>query len=56
MTSQLSNNMKDFIKTNLPLKRLGMVEDVANLVVFLASSKSDYITGQVINVDGGMVM
>lgn len=56
MTSQLSNNMKEFIKTNLPLKRLGMVEDVANLVVFLASSKSDYITGQVINVDGGMVM
>ncbi|WP_066873767.1 3-oxoacyl-[acyl-carrier-protein] reductase [Clostridium mediterraneense] len=56
MTSQLSNNMKGFIKTNLPLKRLGMVEDVANLVVFLASNKSDYITGQVINVDGGMVM
>ncbi|WDC85727.1 SDR family oxidoreductase [Caloramator sp. mosi_1] len=40
----------------MPLKRVGTVEDVANLVGFLVSEKASYITGQVINVDGGMVM
>jgi 3-oxoacyl-[acyl-carrier protein] reductase len=41
---------------NIPLKRAGTTEDVANLCVFLASDMASYITGQVINVDGGMVM
>ncbi|MEO0895714.1 MAG: 3-oxoacyl-[acyl-carrier-protein] reductase [Bacteroidota bacterium] len=41
---------------NIPLKRAGSPEDVANLCVFLASDMSTYVTGQVYNVDGGMVM
>ena len=40
---------------SIPLKRAGDVEDVANLCVFLSSDKAKYITGQVINVDGGLV-
>lgn len=46
---------EEFIKT-IPLKRLGKTEDVANLAVFLASPVSDYITGQTIQVDGGLIM
>ncbi|MGL4989996.1 MAG: 3-oxoacyl-[acyl-carrier-protein] reductase [Sarcina sp.] len=56
MTAELNDNTKDFIKNNLPLKRLGTPEDVANTVAFLISDDANYITGQVINVDGGMVM
>jgi NAD(P)-dependent dehydrogenase (short-subunit alcohol dehydrogenase family) len=41
---------------HIPLGRLGVPEDVANLVAFLASSQSDYMTGQAINISGGMVM
>ena len=41
---------------SIPLKRIGKPEDVANLIVFLSSEESDYITGQVIHVDGGMLM
>jgi len=41
---------------SIPLKRAGNPQDIANVVSFLASSAADYITGQVINVDGGMVM
>jgi NAD(P)-dependent dehydrogenase (short-subunit alcohol dehydrogenase family) len=40
----------------IPLGRLETTDDVANLVAFLASSQSDYMTGQAINVDGGIVM
>ena len=40
---------------SIPLKRAGDVEDVANLCLFLSSDKAKYITGQVINVDGGLV-
>lgn len=46
--------LKNWIKS-IPLKRAGSVEDVANLCVFLSSDKAKYITGQVINVDGGLV-
>lgn len=56
MTETLSDKVKDGIMSTIPLKRLGMPEDVANVVAFLASEESSYITGQVINVDGGMVM
>lgn len=56
MTTKLNDKQKETISANIPLKRLGKGQDVANLVVFLSSPESDYITGQVIAVDGGMVM
>ena len=56
MTASLSEKVKEEASKNIPLKRLGDPEDVANLVGFLASDSANYITGQVINVDGGMVM
>lgn len=56
MTDVLKNEVKEEISKNIPLKRIGNAEDVANVVEFLASNKSSYITGQVINVDGGMLM
>ncbi|EOU1109963.1 TPA: 3-oxoacyl-[acyl-carrier-protein] reductase [Clostridium perfringens] len=56
MTASLSEKVKEEASKNIPLKRLGNPEDVANLVGFLASDAANYITGQVINVDGGMVM
>lgn len=56
MTEGLSEKVKETIMNNIPLKRLGNAEDVANVVAFLASQEASYITGQVINVDGGMVM
>ena len=56
MTDVLSDSVKEEISKSIPLKRMGTVKDVANLVKFLASDESSYITGQVINVDGGMVM
>lgn len=54
MTASLSEKVKEEASKNIPLKRLGDPEDVANLVGFLASDAANYITGQVINVDGGM--
>ena len=54
MTKDLTNK-NEFLK-NIPLNRYGTPNDVANLACFLASSKSDYITGQTINVDGGLIM
>ena len=56
MTNELNDKAKDEILKGIPLKSIGKGEDVANLAVFLAGDKSRYITGQVINVDGGMVM
>jgi len=56
MTNCLSEKIKEGTLNSIPLKRIGKPQDVANLVCFLASKSSDYITGQVINVDGGMVM
>jgi 3-oxoacyl-[acyl-carrier protein] reductase len=56
MTEVLSDKVKEKLLENVPLKRLGSPEDVANLAAFLASENASYITGQVINVDGGMVM
>jgi 3-oxoacyl-[acyl-carrier protein] reductase len=56
MTEVLSDKVKEKLIENVPLKRLGSPEDVANLAAFLASDNAGYITGQVINVDGGMVM
>lgn len=56
MTEVLGDKFKEEAKNNIPLKRLGKAEDVADVVAFLASESSDYVTGQVIHVDGGMVM
>ena len=56
MTRVLSEDQKKNILSQVPLKRLGLVSDVANVAAFLASEDSNYITGQVIHVDGGMAM
>ena len=56
MTDVLSDKVKENIINSILIKRMGKPEDVANLVLFLASDSSNYITGQVINIDGGMVV
>ena len=56
MTDALDEKVVQGWRDAIPLKRGGTTEDVANLTVFLASDMSAYITGQVINVDGGMLM
>ena len=56
MTDVLKDEVKEAISKQIPLNRMGKAEDVANVVKFLASEDSSYITGQVINIDGGMVM
>jgi len=56
MTLALKEDIRDSLVKNIPMGRLGTVQDIANIVIFLASEKSNYITGQVINVDGGMIM
>lgn len=56
MTDNLSDELRKDMSNNIPLKRLGEVRDVANLVLFLVSDSAKYITGQVISVDGGMAM
>ena len=56
MTNVLKEEVKEEIAKAIPLKRMGRPEDVANVVKFLASEDSSYITGQVINIDGGMLM
>ena len=56
MTAQLPQAVRDAFMTVIPAKRPGKPEDVANVVAFLCSPDSDYVTGQVINIDGGMLM
>jgi 3-oxoacyl-[acyl-carrier protein] reductase len=56
MTDELPESIRDNIASRIPLNRLGTPEDVAKLILFLCSEDSSYITGQVINIDGGMVM
>ena len=56
MTGVLPEKVKESMLQGIPLKRIGDPKDIANVVLFLASDLSNYITGQVINVDGGMVM
>ena len=56
MTQKLSESVLDNAKSTIPLGRFGKPEDVAQLVLFLAGEQSDYITGQVICVDGGMAI
>jgi len=56
MTAKLSDDVKSEMLKHIPLGKLGTAEDVANLALFLVSDDSAYITGQVVQVDGGMVM
>lgn len=56
MTEKLPEDLKNTILRQIPLGKFGQPEDVAKVVLFLASGASGYITGQVLRVDGGMVM
>ena len=56
MTAALPEDVKKAMGEQIPMKRFGTTEDVANLAAFLASDLAGYITGQIINVDGGMAM
>ncbi|MBN3037825.1 MAG: 3-oxoacyl-[acyl-carrier-protein] reductase [Candidatus Omnitrophica bacterium] len=55
MTASIPENIKAKMLERIPLGKFGQPQDVANLVMFLASEKASYITGQVITIDGGMV-
>jgi 3-oxoacyl-[acyl-carrier protein] reductase len=52
----LSEKVVEAMLAGIPLNRLGETEDIAKAVLFLASSDANYITGQTLHVDGGMVM
>ncbi len=56
MTDKLNDKQKDAIKAQIPMQELGQPEDIANTALFLASDLSKYVTGHVLNVDGGMAM
>ncbi|MDP8217166.1 MAG: 3-oxoacyl-ACP reductase FabG [Candidatus Theseobacter exili] len=56
MTSSLPKKVIEEYKKNIPLGRIGSPEDVANAVLFLASEKADYITGEILDVNGGLLM
>jgi len=56
MTDALSDEVRQKMLDAIPLSSFGTPQDVANAVAFLASDQSSYITGQVISVNGGMVM
>ena len=56
MTAKLPEDVKEYFISRIPAGTFGMPDDVADAVVFLSGQESNYITGQVINVDGGMVM
>ncbi len=56
MTSVLSPELKEKIQNNIPLKRMGTAEEIAAAVEFLCSDKASYITGHVLDVNGGMYM
>ena len=56
MTSSLDERIKEVALSQVPLKRFGSVEDIAEMAAFLCSDKASYVTGQVFTVDGGMGM
>ena len=56
MTENLPDNVKQAMLDRIPMKRMGTPQDIANVVAFLASDESAYVTGQTINVNGGMLM
>jgi 3-oxoacyl-[acyl-carrier protein] reductase len=56
MTEVLPEKVKEELKRLIPMERLGKPEDVAEAVLFLVSEESNYVTGQVLNVNGGIYM
>ncbi|MCG8499651.1 MAG: 3-oxoacyl-[acyl-carrier-protein] reductase [Firmicutes bacterium] len=56
MTDKLTESVKEQYMSNIPLRRFGTPDDVGNVVAFLASESANYITGQVLHIDGGLVM
>ena len=55
MLSQVSAEYKEGLRSVIPMQRIGQPEDIAKAFVFLASEDADYVTGQVISVDGGLL-
>ena len=56
MTDALPEKVKDDMKSSIPLGEFGVTDDITNAVIFLSSKESDYITGQVLHINGGMYM
>jgi NAD(P)-dependent dehydrogenase (short-subunit alcohol dehydrogenase family) len=56
MSAALGDALQDQVKVRIPTKRLGTPDEVADVVLFLASPTSSYITGQCITIDGGLTM
>jgi 3-oxoacyl-[acyl-carrier protein] reductase len=56
MSDAIPASIKEVLVENIPLKRIGQVDEISKVVAFFASSDASYITGQVLCVDGGMVM
>ena len=56
MTNAISDSVKDDIISKIPLSRLGLPEDIASAVLFLASDGASYITGETLNINGGLSM
>ncbi len=56
MTDKLSDQQREALSTQIPMVRLGQPEEVAKVILFLASDLASYVTGQVILIDGGMGM
>ncbi|QHG92643.1 beta-ketoacyl-ACP reductase [Coxiella endosymbiont of Amblyomma sculptum] len=56
MTKKLSKKQKQFIFSRIPMQRMGLPKEIANAVVYLASEKSGYITGETLHINGGMCM
>lgn len=56
MTNAIPAEMRENLEDSIPLGKIGCTDDIAAAVAFLASDETNYITGQVLNVDGGLIM